>query len=111
MVAAGTLDRRVKIRRATFSTNGFNEQVESWADLGTVWASVTPISDGERFRAGEMLAAKSSRFVIRYSSKVASVDPRDRLVFDGREYDINGVKEIGRREALEITATARAESP
>ena len=34
-----------------------------------------------------------------------------RLTFNGREYDINGVKLIGRNEYIEITATARAETP
>lgn len=31
------------------------------------------------------------------------------LTFDGRTFDIVGIKEIGRREGIEITAAARAE--
>lgn len=108
---AGRLDRRITLKRATSTANAFNEAVETWSSLATVWASVVPISDSERMRAGETLAAKKSRFTIRWSSTVADVDPRDRLTFDGRDYDINGVKEVGRREYLEITATARAETP
>ena len=72
---------------------------------------MTPINDAERLRAGETLAQKSARFVIRYSSLSSTVDPRDRIVFDGATYDINGIKEVSRREYLEITATARAETP
>lgn len=108
---AGLLDRRVTIRRSTSTRDDTNHPVEAWADLATVWANAKPVSDGERLRAGETLGDKMMRFTIRYSTTVAAVDPRDRVVFDGRTYDVNGVKEIGRRYMLEITATARAEAP
>lgn len=108
---AGQLDRRITILRATVAADGFNEQVQTWEEIATVWAHAAPVQDAERQRAGETLASKSYRFTIRYSSDVSDVDPRDRVTFDGRAYDVQGVKEIGRREGLEITATARAETP
>jgi len=37
------------------------------------------------------------------------VNPKDRVRFDGRVFDIYGVKEIPYRAGLEITATARAD--
>lgn len=112
---AGRLDRRISILRATVAADSFNEQVETWEIIATVWAQATPVMDAERQRAGETLASKSYRFIIRRSSQVASIDPRDRVTFDGRTYDIQGVKELDypypRRAYLEITATARAETP
>lgn len=108
---AGDLDRRIVILRAATTRDAMNEAVPTWSALATVWASVTPVGDGERLRAGQVLASRMVRFVVRYSSVTATVDPRDRVQFDGRVYDINGVKEIGRRVGLEITATARAETP
>lgn len=108
---AGRLDRRIALKRATVTTNPFNEPEYTWATLATVWASMTPVNDGERMRAGETLANMQCRFVIRWSSTTATVDPRDRLTFDGRDFDINGIKETERRQYLEITATARAETP
>lgn len=108
---AGRLDRRIVIQQATTAADSFNEPVQTWATLATVWAIAEPVSDGERQRAGETLASKSYRFTIRWSYDVFEIDPRNRVVFDGRTYDIQGVKEIGRREFIEITATARAETP
>jgi SPP1 family predicted phage head-tail adaptor len=108
---AGQLDRRISILRATVAADGFNEQIQTWEEIATVWAHAAPVMDAEKQRAGETLASKSYRFTIRYSSDVADIDPRDRVTFDGRTYDVQGVKEIGRREGLEITATARAETP
>lgn len=107
----GRLDRRITIRRATTTRDELNHAHQDWSTLATVSAYVEPVSDGERMRAGETLGAKKSRFTIRYSSTVSDVDNRDRLTFDGRDYDINQTKELGRRHYIEITATARAESP
>jgi SPP1 family predicted phage head-tail adaptor len=108
---AGRLDRRIVIQRATTTANSFNEPISTWATLATVWAKAEPVSDGERQRSGETLADKKYRFTIRWSYDVSEVDPRDRVVFDGRTYDVSGVKEMGRREFIELTATARAEAP
>jgi SPP1 family predicted phage head-tail adaptor len=109
---AGDLDKFITIKRATTTTNAFNEKVQTWSDLVTRrHAMAQPVSDAERFRAGETLSTRKYRFTIRYSANVADVDPRDRIEFEGRIYDINGVKEVGRREGIEFTATARAEAP
>jgi SPP1 family predicted phage head-tail adaptor len=106
---AGKLDRRIVIKTRKAGTNAFGEPVDQWSTLATVWASVVPVKDGERWRAGETLASKLCRFTIRYSAAVAGVDPRDQIEHDGRTWDIQGIKELGRREMLEITAAARAE--
>lgn len=108
---AGRLDRRIVLLRSFTAVDSFNSPIETWSPLVAVWASATPVSDGERMQAGQTLANKTYRFVIRYSTNTANLDPRDRLTFDGRTYDIQGVKEIGRRKYLEITAAARAETP
>lgn len=106
---AGVLDSRIAILRAASSANGFNEAVETWNTLATMWAKATPVSDGERWQAGQTLANQTYRFIIRWSRTVADVTPRDRIRYRGRDYDINGVKDIGRDQHREITATARAE--
>ncbi len=105
------MDRQVVILRGSKSKDAFNADVLTWEPIATVWAEAEPVNDSERLRAGETLASKQYRFRIRYSSQVSKVDTRDRLRFDDRTYDINGVKEIGRAVGLEITATARAEAP
>lgn len=106
---AGRLDRRVALQRATTTKNALNEAEETWATFATVWASRQETSDGERQRAAEVGATIDARFQIRWSDQVKSVGPKDRLVCEGRVYDIAGVKEIARREGLEISAIARNE--
>jgi len=106
---AGKLDRRITLQRFTSTVDAYNEPVLTWAPLAVRWASYEPLSDGERFRAGETAADASARFVIRWSSEVSSLNPKDRLTFEGVTYQILRVKEIGRREGLEITTSARAD--
>lgn len=110
MLGAGALDYRISILRAATAVNSMNEPTDSWSKLVTVWANFVPISDGEKMRAGETLASQMVRFTVRYSRLVADVDPRDRISFRDAVYDINGVKVLGRKQFLEITATARAEA-
>ena len=108
---AGRLDRLITLRRIAAGVNGYGEPTRDLQDLAEVRAKVEPVSDGERMRAGESLSEQKFRFVVRYSSQVSGVDTRDFVQFDGRLYDINGIKPLGRRKHLEITATARAEQP
>jgi SPP1 family predicted phage head-tail adaptor len=103
---AGKLDRRIAVERATTAKNDFGEEVPTWAPLSTVWAQVLPISDQERWRASEVSATVSTRFRIRWGLGVTA---EDRIVYEGRVYEISGVKELGRREGQEVTAAARAD--
>lgn len=107
---AGSLDRRITIQRFTETRDGFNSPVQTWADhAANLPAAVEHIRDGERWAAQEVGASVAMRFRIRYSSQVADVNPKDRVIYAGKTYDIAAVKEIGRREGLEITGAARAD--
>jgi SPP1 family predicted phage head-tail adaptor len=109
-VRAGQLDRLVQVRRATMTDDGFGQK-EVFADHGQpIWAQKRDASDSERFRAGEVAAQITTRFVMRWSAFTADISPRDELRCEGRDYNITGIKELqGRRRWLEITAAARAD--
>lgn len=109
MPAAGSLDRRISIERATATTNALNETILTWECLTEVWAAVEEVPDGERWRAAEVAADVTTRFTIRWSGVVADVNPKDRIVYKDRIHDVKRVKELGRREGIEITASARAD--
>jgi SPP1 family predicted phage head-tail adaptor len=108
-LAAGPMDRRITLERFSTTPDAFNEPVQAWSVLAEVAASYEPLSDGERFRAGETAATASARFVIRYSRAVADLDAKDCLTFEGATHEIVHVKQIGRREGIEITTRARAD--
>lgn len=106
------LDRKITLERFTFTTDeGSGEQVKTWSSLGDVWANKKDTSDSERVRSAEVAAEISTRFTIRYDSAWSDVGPLDRLVYEGRTFDIVGTKETedGRRRFIEISASARAD--
>lgn len=104
------MDRRITLQRVTHADDGFSSHgQETWSDLMTVWAEFESVSDSERMRAGGIEASSMARFRIRYSATAAGLGPEDRVLFDGREWEVVGIpKEIGRRRGLEITARAPA---
>lgn len=108
---AGKLDRRITLQRATVTANSLNEPVKTWAELATVAAAKLEVRDSERQRAAETAAVIDTRFQIRWSSRVSTVDAADRVLFGGRVFNILGVKEIGRRVGLELSCQARSETP
>lgn len=108
-MSAGELDRRITIQRATLTRNDFNELIETWTDYVTISAKCSDPSTAEKFRAQEVGAEIDMRFTIRWSTDVDDVSPRDRVRFDDREYNITGVRNIGRLRWREIVAVGRAE--
>lgn len=110
------LDRRIQFRRGTVSDDGYHADLR-WSvehpdadDLGApVWGSRADGTDAEGPGAGTIQATMVSRFVVRSSPFTRSITPKDRLVEGGMVFDIVGIKQIGLRNALEITATARTD--
>ena len=105
MMEAGDLDRRITFQRSEDASNQFNEPIESWGDLITVWAKRRDASDGERVAAGQTGATLMSRFVIRSSVAARAITPTDRIAHDGKLWNIIGVKQAdeGRNRFIEIT--------
>jgi head-tail adaptor len=107
---ASKLDRRCQFWRATLVDDGMS-QVQEWSKRGyPVWALREDVSDGERWRAGEVQASISTRFQVRSSEFTRDIDARDRIECEGELFEIVGVKQAskyGRRQLIEITAVRR----
>ncbi|HTN60267.1 MAG TPA: head-tail adaptor protein [Devosia sp.] len=109
-VNAGDLDRQITLQRYGISYNADNEPIEGYAGFATVWASWRRATARETLAGAEVNATATDIFEIYWSPEVADVDPKDRLIFDGKSYDIASVAEIGRREGLRIAAARRADA-
>ncbi|MCA0923003.1 head-tail adaptor protein [Pseudooceanicola nanhaiensis] len=104
------LDRQVQFRRRETSDDGFTSAAGDFEDLGApVRAKRTDVSDAERWRAGEVAASVMARFLVRWSPFTAAITPKDRLTFEGQDFAIIGLKEVARRQWIEITGSARAD--
>jgi SPP1 family predicted phage head-tail adaptor len=111
MASAGTLNWRIQVQRVEIQANEFNEPVETWVDLVSVWAERKEVSARERLAAQQVGAELTTRFTIRYSSQTKDINPRDRIVFDGNIYNITATRNIDRNRWREIDAVVKAPMP
>lgn len=109
MKGSGEKDRRITLERATVTKDATGGEIADWSALHRPWAHRRDVSDGERLSGDERAAELSARYVIDWSSEVASLSALDRVVEDGLVFQIFGVKELGRRTELEITVMRRSE--
>lgn len=97
---AGKLDRRITIQGYTNTVNAAGTPVMTWTDKATVWAELVKRSTREFLRAGGGAAdERTAVFRIRWWPGVST---SDRVLFEGRAYDIREVGEIGRRVGLDL---------
>lgn len=108
---AGRLDRRITISRRTETVSVSGSVSEGWTAVATVWASVKYERGAERFATQQSVGHGAATFTIRWSETVSEVSVLHRIAFDGRDYDVRDVRELGRREGIEIDAIARSEQP
>jgi len=101
---AGALNRLIAIEKNTPTRAASGAPVEAWSSFASVWANKRDIGAAEGFTAGRDLARVVSEFTIRY---LADVTTAMRISYDGDLYDIEGVREIGRRVGLTIVAVLR----
>ena len=121
---AGKLDRKITIQRKSSTLSESGDPVDTWANLAVRRsASMWPFRGTEGFANPEETSYEQVEFRVRYSSDVASLSPKDRIicpalteaqaadvgyVIPGRSiYDVVGVLEINRREGLKIITQRR----
>lgn len=106
----GRLNKRITVRRASAPTrNAMNEPVEVWTAFGKFWAEQIDQRLTESWKAGQTAAQVERVWRVRWHARTATISPSDRLVCDGREFQIIGVTEVGRRVGIEIVGIAYSE--
>lgn len=101
---AGALNKRVTLLQRSVSTNAEHEPIETFAELETVWAEVQDLRGRDFYAARQVVNELGTRFRIRWRSDLTTMD---RISYDGRQFDIEQISEIGHRFGLEILAAGR----
>lgn len=112
MLRTGSLRERVTIQSVTLVKDAYHEQQETWTDVCTVHASVTPVNSFEGVAADRLETEQRMLIKIRYRDGV-TVKNRLKHVQGGatRYYDINSVTNVGFRDkVLEIQAVYRQDN-
>lgn len=105
---AGQLDRRVQFQRAALFDDGLGNVLGPFQPFGNVMAaSRRDVSDAEKMASGRLQSEVTARFRVRSSVFTRSLLASDRLICDGKVFNILGIKEAeGRGTFLEITAVS-----
>jgi head-tail adaptor len=106
-VRAGKLDRRISILRYGAPVDDGYTLIEG--ELGVLVqrsASWRPATRKEQFENAGTEAKAGGIFWIRSDTDTRHIAETDKLVFEGRMFDILGFSEIGRREGIELLVAA-----
>lgn len=107
---SAALRNLVTFERRSATENDFGEQTDVWTEITRDWASIEPISGREFFAAQQTQSDITTRIICRYSSALAAVTAKDRIVYNSTVYDIRHPpinKEMRNRE-LQFMCTVHA---
>ena len=96
-------DRLVTIQRATAATDDYGEGAPTWATLTTAFAKVLYGSGQERREAAQEAAAQTATFMFLWGATLAGVTVKDRIVFDGANWDITNRALVGLNREIHFT--------
>lgn len=99
---SGLLDKKAVIQQPVEVRNSLGEFTLSWSNWATRYISLLPLSGTESITALAMQATVTHRIRMRYTS---GLQPKYRVVSEGRTFDIISVLERGRREEHELLVT------
>jgi SPP1 family predicted phage head-tail adaptor len=105
------LDRRITIQSQLITHSDSGEEVVEWSTVATVWAEKRENAGAERFAARQNVGYAVKTFAFRWSNAVSGITVEHRILFDGRQFNITDVREIGRRQGIEVDAWAAGELP
>lgn len=101
---AGYLDRRATLQHRVLTRSATTgDEVVTYTDYATVWAGKKDIRGREFWASQQVNSDITTMWQIRHRTDVVATD---RIVVEGLSYDISGIAEIGRRDGLELQATA-----
>lgn len=101
---AGRMDRRITIERMTTSADSMGFPSPTWSTHKTIWAEVVWMGGKEMLQTSREVTKETALFRVWY----VDVTTHDRINYDSKTWDILTIKEIGRKEGLEITAEQRS---
>jgi SPP1 family predicted phage head-tail adaptor len=98
----GLLDTKAVIQQPAEARNSLGEFTLTWSDWATRYIALLPLSGTETINALALEAVVTHRIRMRYTQ---GLQPKYRIVAEGRTFDIISVLERGRRVEHELLVT------
>lgn len=101
----GKLDRKITIQAQTNSQGAtYGEPLETFTTWLQPWAEVRPLNMREVTEAKQTSSESLLHFQIQW---VPGMRMTHRILYEGLEYTIKSIQEVGRRDRLNIIGSAR----
>lgn len=108
---SGKMRRRVSILRQGAPTDdGYTTLPGAWASIGERYAQDIRSRGREVFENNGTEAEMPMTFLLRFDSLTRTIATTDRIEFEGKQYDLKSVNEIGFRDGVECVGIASDES-
>lgn len=104
---AGGLNKRVTFQTPNEFSDGAGGYEVTWAGDVTVWGGYSPERGRERVAGGRIEAPESGVLRVRFSSTVSGFGAKNRVLIDGKPYNIRSVSNPDQRsKVLEFVVEA-----
>ena len=101
-ISAGTLRKRITLQQQSSSVDTYGQQISTWTDVATVWASIEPSVGRELIAAQAVRLDQPTTITTRWQPAFAS--PKAvaamRAVYDGRIFNIHSVQNEAEQNAM-----------
>ena len=97
----GKLNRIVELQRRSVTRDFLGGETVTWSKLETVWAQLKITGTSEDFEndANRVVAARHAEVTVLWR---ADISERDRVVYQGLAWDIEGIEQIGFRRETKL---------
>jgi SPP1 family predicted phage head-tail adaptor len=98
MDAIGKMNTRLTVQGFTVARDAEGGEVKTWTDRFITYAGAEfmPVGSDEKFTSDQITTRTSVRFTIRKGDR--EISTKERLVYDGKIYEIDSVLPIGMRQ-------------
>ncbi|WP_249225608.1 phage head closure protein [Tardiphaga alba] len=97
------MDATIVVQRVATTRNAAGTPVETWSDLVTLRAQVIQSSTEEFIRGAGAQDLTATVFRTWFYPGISNAD---RIVCAGETYDVKEIKELGRRQGMDIRAVS-----
>ncbi|SEB40714.1 phage head closure protein [Terriglobus roseus] len=101
MLRAGSLNRRITIQSQATTQDAYGQQVNTWDDLLTCWASIKAVTSKEVYAASGYTSQVSHKITIRYPT--VAISSKMRVLYETRLFHIQAINDPSEgREQLDL---------
>lgn len=92
MINSGDFDKKIKLMKRTITKDELRQEIETFQTYVIAWAMIRTIKSSEAIKAGNLSSLKETRFVMRYSKKLAHLIDEDlthfKIEWRGQSYEV-----------------------